>query len=70
MKRLGLKDGKGVDGSRSVDFIQVNKAGKVCYVRDIPESAMKPPPVQRLARLLRPKLRRLQAAPETPAHCA
>ena len=47
----------------------MNEAGKVCYVRDVPESASKPPPVQQIARALRPGLRKLQTAVPFPGHC-
>eukprot|EP00435_Cladocopium_sp_Y103_P019735 s738_g4.t2 len=56
-------------GIRGITYYQVNDAGKVCYVRDVPESASKPPPVQQLARLLRPGLQKLQPAQPFPAHC-
>lgn len=55
-------------GIRGITFYKV-KDGKVCYVRDVPESATKPPPVQQLARLLRPGLRKLQTSAESPPHC-
>lgn len=56
-------------GIRGITYYQVNDFGKVCYVRDVPESASKPPPVQQLARLLRPGLQKLQPAQPFPAHC-
>lgn len=56
-------------GIRGITYYQVNDFGKVCYVRDVPESASKPPPVQQLARLLRRGLQKLQPAQPFPAHC-
>jgi len=56
-------------GIRGITYYQVNDAGKVCYVRDVPESASKPPPVQQIARALRPGLRKLQTAVPFPGHC-
>ena len=52
---------------QSFPCFQVNEAGNVCYVRDVPESASKPPPVQQIARALRPGLRKLQTAVPFPA---
>lgn len=42
---------------RGISFYGCDGAGKIEYVRDIPESAIKPPPLQALAALLRPQLR-------------
>ncbi|CAK9060377.1 unnamed protein product, partial [Durusdinium trenchii] len=42
---------------RGISFYELNDAGKIIYVRDIPESAAKPPPLQALAAMLRPRLR-------------
>mmetsp|Transcript_26995 Transcript_26995/g.89588 ORF Transcript_26995/g.89588 Transcript_26995/m.89588 type:complete len:424 (-) Transcript_26995:104-1375(-) len=53
-------------GIKGATFYEVDREGKVCYVRDVPESATKPPPVQYAARLLRPGLRRLQPSPPLP----
>lgn len=53
-------------GIRGVTFYEIDDKGKVKYVRDVPESATKPPPVQQAARMLRPGLRRLQAASPLP----
>lgn len=57
-------------GIKGITFYEVDREGKVCYVRDIPESASKPPPVQLIARLLRPGLHRLQASPPLPGDVA
>jgi len=43
------------DTIRGMSFYELNpKTRKVQYVRDVPESAIKPPPLGKLARLLRP----------------
>ena len=42
---------------RGISFYELNDAGKIVYVRDIPESVTKPPPLQALAAMLQPKLR-------------
>lgn len=57
-------------GIRGATFYEVDAAGKVCYVRDIPESPAKPPPLQFAARLLRPGLRRLAPASPLPGDVA
>jgi hypothetical protein len=59
---------------RGISFYELNDAGLITYVRDIPESAIKPPPLQALAATLRPKLRVLQPLEvdmnDTPCNCA
>mmetsp|Transcript_20887 Transcript_20887/g.52823 ORF Transcript_20887/g.52823 Transcript_20887/m.52823 type:complete len:119 (+) Transcript_20887:1239-1595(+) len=57
-------------GIRGATFYEVDRDGKVNYVRDVPESATKPPPVQYAARLLRPGLRRLQPSSPLPGDVA
>jgi len=56
---------------RGISFYGLNEAGLISFVRDIPESALKPPPLQALAATLRPELRillpRSEAASVTPA---
>jgi len=57
-------------GIRGATFYEVDRDGKFCYVRDVPESATKPPPVQFAARLVRPGLRRLQPSDPLPGDVA
>jgi len=45
---------------RGISFYSLNDDGLIDFVRDIPESAVKPPPLQNLAAMLRPKLRRFE----------
>jgi len=45
---------------RGISFYGLDGDGKIAYVRDIPESVSKPPPLQALAALLQPKLRIFQ----------
>jgi len=56
---------------RGISFYRLNEAGLISFVRDIPESALKPPPLQALAATLRPELRillpRAEALSVTPA---
>jgi len=56
---------------RGISFYRLNDAGLISFVRDIPESALKPPPLQALAATLRPELRillpRAETASVTPA---
>jgi hypothetical protein len=56
---------------RGISFYRLNEAGLISFVRDIPESAVKPPPLQALAATLRPELRiiipRAEAPSVTPA---
>lgn len=47
----------GQDGPEGISFYEVDKAGKVCYIRDIPAPSIKPPPLGSLAALVDPKLR-------------
>eukprot|EP00434_Breviolum_minutum_P028365 symbB.v1.2.025096.t1/scaffold2416.1/size79758/2 len=42
---------------RNISFYELDDAGKIVYVRDIPESVTKPPPLQALAAMLQPQLR-------------
>jgi len=65
----------GVDGeTRGISFYELDDDGLISYVRDIPESVIKPPPLQALAAALRPKLRLFQphkaAAGSEPCNCA
>eukprot|EP00933_Yihiella_yeosuensis_P007450 TRINITY_DN112499_c0_g1_i1.p1 TRINITY_DN112499_c0_g1~~TRINITY_DN112499_c0_g1_i1.p1 ORF type:complete len:423 (-),score=94.30 TRINITY_DN112499_c0_g1_i1:390-1658(-) len=53
-------------GIRGATYYEVDGNGKVIYVRDVPESATKPPPVQLAARFLQPGLRRLAPAEALP----
>lgn len=49
----------GTDGSiKGVSYYELDDAGRVSYIRDIPEPAIKPPPLQTLAALLEPGLRK------------
>lgn len=49
----------GVEQStKGISFYTLNDQGKLCYLRDIPEPAIKPPPLRALASIVRPKLRR------------
>jgi hypothetical protein len=52
----------GVDATtKGVSFYERDpRTGKLCYIRDIPESAIKPPPLQSMASFLRPGLRRFR----------
>mmetsp|Transcript_16837 Transcript_16837/g.39950 ORF Transcript_16837/g.39950 Transcript_16837/m.39950 type:complete len:441 (+) Transcript_16837:55-1377(+) len=45
---------------RGISFYELNSAGEIAYVRDIPESTTKPPPLQAMAAAFRPKLRVFQ----------
>ena len=50
----GAPEGSTIKG---ISFYEVDPAtGLVTYVRDVPESGIKPPPLGRLARLFRPAL--------------
>jgi len=58
---------------RGISFYELDDSGKIAYVRDIPESVMKPPPLQAMAAALRPKLRVFQprkVEAEGPCNCA
>lgn len=45
------------DAIKGISFYELDPdSRKVCYVRDVPESAIKPPPLGRLARILNPGL--------------
>lgn len=45
---------------RGISFYELDSTGRISYVRDIPESVLKPPPLQALASRLRPRLRTFQ----------
>jgi len=47
-----------------ISFYRLNDAGKIDFVRDIPESALKPPPLQALAAAVRPDVRVFQTRPK------
>ena len=47
----------GQDGPEGISFYEMDAAGKVCFIRDIPAPSIKPPPLQALAATLRPRLR-------------
>lgn len=52
------------DAIKGISFYELDKeTRKVVYVRDIPEAAIKPPPLGKLARVLRPGLGVFQAVP-------
>eukprot|EP00526_Cylindrotheca_closterium_P018318 CAMPEP_0113636434 /NCGR_PEP_ID=MMETSP0017_2-20120614/19022_1 /TAXON_ID=2856 /ORGANISM="Cylindrotheca closterium" /LENGTH=363 /DNA_ID=CAMNT_0000547317 /DNA_START=22 /DNA_END=1113 /DNA_ORIENTATION=- /assembly_acc=CAM_ASM_000147 len=45
------------DAIKGISFYELDpETRKVCYIRDVPESAIKPPPLGRLARILKPGL--------------
>ncbi|CAE7246319.1 unnamed protein product [Symbiodinium pilosum] len=46
--------------TRGISFYELNSEGQIAYVRDIPESLSKPPPLQAIAAAIRPKLRVFQ----------
>ena len=49
---------------KGMSFYEIDpETKKVCYVRDVPESAIKPPPLGKLARDLRPGLGVFQGVP-------
>jgi hypothetical protein len=57
----GAPEGSAIKG---ISFYEVDPdSGLVTYVRDVPESGIKPPPVGKLARQLRPALGVLQPVP-------
>lgn len=47
----GAPEGSAIKG---ISFYEVNEAGLVTYVRDVPESGIKPPPLGKLGRQFRP----------------
>jgi len=47
----GAPEGSAIKG---ISFYEVNDSGLVTYVRDVPESGLKPPPLGKLARQFRP----------------
>lgn len=47
----GAPEGSAIKG---ISFYEVNEKGKVIYVRDVPESGIKPPPLGKLGRQFRP----------------
>lgn len=65
---------------RGISFYELDSAGKISYVRDVPESVLKPPPLQAAATFVRPQLRTFQPrsrsilagvkASEPPCNCA
>ncbi|CAJ1405630.1 unnamed protein product [Effrenium voratum] len=42
---------------KGISFYELDDKGKIAYVRDIPESLQKPPPLQALAAAVQPRLR-------------
>jgi len=58
----------GVEGQkiRGISFYELDADGRVCYIRDIAEPAIKPPPLLAVASTMRPGIRRFApAAPLT-----
>ncbi|CAJ1954704.1 unnamed protein product [Cylindrotheca closterium] len=52
------------DAIKGISFYELDpETRKVCYIRDVPESAIKPPPLGRLARTLKPGLGVLTGVP-------
>ena len=52
------------DAIKGISFYELDpETRKVCYIRDVPESAIKPPPLGRLARLVKPGLGVLDGVP-------
>jgi hypothetical protein len=47
----------GQEGPEGISFYEVDGAGKVCYIRDIPAPSIKPPPLGSLAAIFDPELR-------------
>jgi len=49
----GAPEGESIKG---ISYYEVNDSGLITYVRDVPESAIKPPILGKLARQFRPAL--------------
>ena len=49
----GAPEGSAIKG---ISFYEVNESGLVIYVRDVPESGLKPPPLGKLGRQFRPSV--------------
>lgn len=49
----GAPEGSAIKG---ISFYEINDEGLITYVRDVPESGIKPPPIGKLARQFRPAL--------------
>ena len=49
----GAPEGSAIKG---ISFYEVNESGMVIYVRDVPESGLKPPPLGKLGRQFRPSV--------------
>lgn len=47
----------GADGPSGISFYEVDETGKICFIRDIPASSIKPAPLLALATLKDPALR-------------
>eukprot|EP00966_Prymnesium_polylepis_P301081 6956893-Prymnesium_polylepis.1 len=47
----------GADGPEGISFYELDRAGRVCYIRDIPAPSIKPPPLGALAAKWDPALR-------------
>eukprot|EP00929_Paragymnodinium_shiwhaense_P073885 TRINITY_DN37764_c0_g1_i1.p1 TRINITY_DN37764_c0_g1~~TRINITY_DN37764_c0_g1_i1.p1 ORF type:complete len:478 (+),score=142.73 TRINITY_DN37764_c0_g1_i1:113-1546(+) len=60
---------EGAPNIRGVSFYGLNDEGLVDFIRDIPESAIKPPPLQALAANFNPKLRVFQPRPVSTPPC-
>jgi hypothetical protein len=56
----GAPEGSAIKG---ISFYEVDESGLVTYVRDVPESGLKPPPLGKLARLFRPAVGVFQPVP-------
>lgn len=56
----GAPEGSSIKG---ISLYEVNTEGKITYVRDVPESGIKPPPLGKLARQFRPALGVFQPVP-------
>lgn len=56
----GAPEGSAIKG---ISFYELNDDGFIQYVRDVPESGIKPPPLGKLARQLRPALGVFQPVP-------
>lgn len=57
----------GQEGPKGISFYEVNDAGRVCFIRDIPAPSIKPPPLGSLAGTLRPDLRVFSPHPDEAA---
>jgi hypothetical protein len=48
--------------TKGISFYSLDNEGKLGYLRDIPEPAIKPPPLKSLAALVRPRLGKFKAS--------